>query len=75
MGMMDKVKAKLNRGKAEDAASQHRDKIDKGMDTAASKADEKTHGKHSKQIDTGSDKAKESLDRLSEQQKDEGKGT
>ena len=73
MGMMDKVKAKLHRGKAEDLARQHGDKIDKGVDTAAQKADEKTQGKYSGQIDTGRDKAKESMDRLSEQQKkDEG---
>jgi hypothetical protein len=37
-----KVKAKLNRGKAEYLTRQHGDKIDKGVDTAAEKADEKT---------------------------------
>ncbi|MGP3923811.1 antitoxin [Streptomyces sp. 8N616] len=73
MGMMDKVKAKLNRGKAEEGARKHRGKIDKGVDTAASTSDEKTQGKYSSQIDTGRDKAKESPDR--KQQKDEGTGT
>jgi hypothetical protein len=74
MGMMDKVKAKLNRGKAADMARQHGDKIDKGADTAASKADETTRGKYGSQTETGKDKAKESVDRLSEE-KDEGTGT
>ncbi|MEU8566956.1 antitoxin [Streptomyces pathocidini] len=75
MGMMDKVKAKLNRGKADDAVRQHGDKIDKGVDTAAKKADEKTQGKYSGQIDTGRDKTKESIDRLGDKKDEGGPGT
>lgn len=59
MGYLDKFKAK-----AQQAVDQHGDKIAKGIDKAASTADQKTKGKYSKHIGTGTAKAKEALDKL-----------
>ena len=57
MGMMDKMK-----DKAKEAAGQHGDKVDEGMDKAGAAAKEKTGGQHDEQIDQGVDKAKEAME-------------
>ena len=59
MGFLDKMKAQ-----AKKTVDQHGDKIAKGIDKAATTADQKTKGKYSKQINTGRGKAKETLDKL-----------
>jgi VIT1/CCC1 family predicted Fe2+/Mn2+ transporter len=60
---MDTLKDKLgmSKGKAEDLAKQHGDKIDQGLDKAGHAADSKTGGKHSSQINSGVDKAKDTV--------------
>lgn len=57
MGFMDK-------DKLSDAAEQHGDKIDQGIDKGSDVADEKTGGKHSEQIDQGADRLREGVDDL-----------
>ncbi|MGB3185095.1 MAG: antitoxin [Ornithinimicrobium sp.] len=52
MGLMDK---------ATDAASEHPDKVDSGIDKGSDYADDKTGGKHTDQIDSAGDKARDSL--------------
>ena len=59
MSFLDKFKAK-----AQKAVDDHGDKIAKGIDKAATTADQKTKGKYSQHITTGRSKAKEALDRL-----------
>ncbi|WP_432182676.1 antitoxin [Streptomyces sp. NBC_00063] len=73
MGILDTLKAKLNKDKASDLARQHGDKIDQGLDKAAKTADGKTQGKYSDQIQTGTSKAKDAMDRFGGQ--DKGGGT
>ncbi|MDQ1498791.1 MAG: hypothetical protein QOI86_2131 [Actinomycetota bacterium] len=53
MGMMDNMK-----DKAKDAAGQHGDKIDEGMDKAGDMAKEKTGGQHDDEIDQGVERGK-----------------
>ena len=53
MGMMDKMK-----DKAKEAAGQHGDKNDEGMDKAGAAAKEKTGGKHDDKIDQGAERGK-----------------
>jgi hypothetical protein len=53
MGMMDNMK-----DKAKDAAGQHGDKIDEGMDKAGDMAKEKTGGQHDDKIDQGVERGK-----------------
>ncbi len=48
--------------KAKDLAAQHNDKIDSGIDQAASFLDQKTGGQHSEQIDGVSDQVKDKID-------------
>ncbi len=68
MGFMDSIKEKLgNRGKAEDMARQHGDKVDEGIDRAGRTTDEKTGGKHSDQIHTGTDKAKDAMGKYTDE--------
>lgn len=54
MGFLDKL-----RGKAEDLAEEHGDKIQDGIDKVADIADEKTGGKYSDKIESGAEKAKD----------------
>ncbi|MFD4645607.1 antitoxin [Streptomyces sp. NPDC056721] len=68
MGILDTLKAKLNKDKASDLARQHGDKIDQGLDKAAKTADGKTQGKYSDQIQTGTSKAKDAMDRFGQGQ-------
>ncbi|MEJ7796728.1 MAG: antitoxin, partial [Nocardioides sp.] len=65
MGLLDKMKAQ-----AKKTADQHGDKIAKGIDKAATTADNKTKGKYSKHIGTGRSKAKEALDKLDDKRDD-----
>lgn len=64
MSFMDTLKGKLgmSKGKAQDVAREHGDKIDAGMDKAGRTADERTGGRYGEQIDTGVDKAKGAMD-------------
>src|SRR5690606_31985390 len=59
MGIFDKAK-----DAAGQAAEQHGDKIDQGIDQAGDFADEKTGGKYSDQVDQGQDAAKSFADNL-----------
>ena len=59
MGAMDEMK-----DKAKDAAGQHGDKVDEGIDKAGEMAKEKTGGQHDDKIDKGVDKAQEAADKL-----------
>ena len=63
MSFMDTLKDKLgmSKGKAEDLAKQHGDKIEQGVDKAGHAADSKTGGKYSSQIDSGTDRAKDAV--------------
>jgi hypothetical protein len=45
--------------KAKDAAEQHEDQVDQGLDKAGDFADQKTGGKYDQQIDRGVDAAQE----------------
>ena len=67
MGFLDNLKAKLSpaKDKVSGLAQQHGDKIDQGLDKAATMVDEKTKGKYSDKIQQGTDKAKGAVDRLS----------
>ena len=58
MGMMDKAK---------DAAGEHGDKIDRGIDKAAEMAKDKTGGEHDDKIDQGADRAQQAADDLNQQ--------
>jgi len=53
MGFMDKVKGMLG---------QRQDKVEKGVDKAAEKADTATKGKYSGQIKSGTEKAKKTTE-------------
>ncbi|HEV7864904.1 MAG TPA: antitoxin [Acidimicrobiia bacterium] len=53
MGIMDNM-----RDKAQDAAGEHGDKLDEGMDKAGDMAKEKTGGKHDDKIDQGVERGK-----------------
>ncbi|MGH3601898.1 MAG: antitoxin [Pseudonocardiaceae bacterium] len=48
--------------KAQQALSQHSDKVEQGIDKIEHYADEKTGGKHSELIDKGADQLKQHLD-------------
>jgi ElaB/YqjD/DUF883 family membrane-anchored ribosome-binding protein len=58
MGKMDEMK-----DKARDALTEHRDKIEEGLDKAAEKAKEKA-GDHSDKIDQARDKGRDALDKF-----------
>jgi hypothetical protein len=51
--MMDEMK-----DKAKEAAGQHGDKVDEGLDKAGGMAKEKTGGEHDEQIDKGVERGK-----------------
>jgi ElaB/YqjD/DUF883 family membrane-anchored ribosome-binding protein len=59
MGKMDDLK-----NKARDALTEHRDKIEEGMDKAAAKAKEKAGDQHSGKIDSVVDKGRDALDKF-----------
>jgi len=67
MGFLDKLKgrSKQLRQQADSAVDKHGDKITKGLDTAANKANRATKGKYAGQIDKGVAKAKDGLDKRS----------
>ncbi len=56
MGFMDKFDEMKEKGK--DAATEHGDKLEQGLDKGKDFANEKTGGKYSEQIATGVEKAK-----------------
>ena len=57
MGKMDEMK-----DKAKEAAGQHGDKIDEGMDKAGEMGKEKTGGKYDDKIDEGVERGKEAVE-------------
>jgi hypothetical protein len=57
MGAMDNMK-----DKAKEAAGQHGEKVDEGIDKAGQMAKEKTGGQHDEKIDKGVDKAQQAAD-------------
>ena len=57
MGTMDNMK-----DKAKEAAGQHGDKIDQGMDKAGEMAKEKTGGQHDDKVDEGVERGKEAVE-------------
>lgn len=59
MGIGDKIDELKQ--KAQQALSQHSDKVEQGIDKVAHFADEKTGGKHSEQIGKGADLLKQRL--------------
>jgi hypothetical protein len=63
MSFMNTLKDKLgmSKGKADDLARQHGDKIEQGMDRTGQTLDSKTGGKYGDRIDSGTEKAKDAL--------------
>lgn len=59
MGFLDDAKKKLTA-----AVDKHGDKIDAGLDKAATMADQRTGGKYRGKIDGGVAKAKDALEKL-----------
>ena len=59
MGKMDELK-----NKAREALTEHRDKIEEGMDKAAGKAKQKAGREHSGKIDSVLDKGRDALDKF-----------
>lgn len=61
MGVMDNMK-----DKARDAAGEHGDKVDQGIDKAGEMAKEKTGGKHDDKIDQGMERGRDAMQDLGE---------
>ena len=59
MGKMDELK-----NKAREALTEHRDKIEQGMDKAAGKAKQKAGSEHSGKIHSVLDKGRDALDKF-----------
>ncbi|MBO0828674.1 MAG: antitoxin [Streptosporangiales bacterium] len=59
MSMFDNI-----RDKAEDAAREHPDQVDEGIDKAGDFADDRTGGRYSDQVDQGQEKAGDYVDGL-----------
>lgn len=59
MGKMDELK-----NKAREALTEHRDKIEQGMDKAAGKAKQKAGSEHSGKIDSVLGKGRDALDKF-----------
>jgi ElaB/YqjD/DUF883 family membrane-anchored ribosome-binding protein len=59
MGKMDELK-----NKAREALTEHRDKIEEGMDKAAEKARQKAGDEHSGKVDSLLDKGRDALDKF-----------
>lgn len=66
MGFLDKLKGMFGQGM--EAASEHEDAIEDGIDKVADVVDDKTGGKYSDQIDTGADKAKDLVDGMGDEE-------
>ncbi|WP_370614534.1 antitoxin [Mumia sp. Pv 4-285] len=62
MGLLDMFKG--HKGKVQDLARDHGDKIAGGIDKAADIASDKTGGKYDQHIQKGAHAAKEGLDKL-----------
>ncbi len=71
MGFMDR----LNVDKLKQTLSQHRDKVEVGLDKAADAANSLTKGKYTDRIEDGADKAKDALGKFTDDEdgKDGGK--
>jgi len=68
MGFLDTIKEKFaNKGKAEDVARQHGDKIDDTVDRGGRAVDDRTGGKHSDQIRTGTDRTKDAMGKYTDE--------
>ncbi|WP_069814046.1 antitoxin [Streptomyces sp. TP-A0874] len=63
--MFDKLKSL--KGKAEEVAGAHGDKITDGLEKVGEFVDGRTGGKHSDKIDSGVEKAQDFVERLGEQ--------
>lgn len=59
MGKMDELKKK-----AREALTEHRDKIDEGLDKAADKVKQKAGSEHSGKVDSVLDKGRDALDKF-----------
>lgn len=70
MGFLDKFKSK-----ATDAAAEHPDKVEEGVEKAGDFVDEKTGGEHSEQIDAAQEKVEEGLGVGSEESTDSTDGS
>jgi hypothetical protein len=68
MGFMDKFKGMF--GKGMEAAADHADKVEDGIDKVADVADDKTGGKYSDQIDSGAEKAKDLVEGVSKDEEE-----
>lgn len=62
MGLLDKLKGKT--AKLKDAAADHTDQIEGGIDKSAEVIDDKTKGKYSDKIESVADKAKDVVKKL-----------
>lgn len=62
MGFLDKLKGKA--GQAKEAAADHADQIEDGIDKGAKVIDDKTGGKHTDKIEGAAEKAKDVVDKL-----------
>ena len=61
MGKMDELK-----DKAREALTEHRDKIEDGMDKAAEKAKQKAGSEHSGKVDSLLEKGRDALDKFTD---------
>jgi hypothetical protein len=66
MGFLDKLKGMM--GKGMEAAADHEDKIDDGIDKVAEVVNDKTDGKYSDQIDSGAEKAKDFVEGMGDEE-------
>lgn len=68
MGFIDTIKERFtNKGKAQDLARQHGDRIDDTMDKGGRTLDDRTGGKHSDQIRTGTEKGKDAMGKYTDE--------
>lgn len=70
MGKMDELKKK-----AREALTEHKDKIEQGMDKAAVKAKQKAGSEHSGKIDSALSKGRDALDKFTGDDEPPGKHT
>jgi hypothetical protein len=77
MSFMHTLKDKLGlaKGKADDYAQQHPEKVDSGVDKTAQTADSKTGGKHTDRIDTGAEKTKDAMGKLGDKGRNDSGGS
>ena len=62
MGLLDKLKGKT--GKLKEAAADHAEQIEGGIDKGAEVIDDKTGGKYTEKIDSAAEKAKDAVKKL-----------